>query len=545
MTSNQTLYFNGNILTMAGDQPEYVEAVLVKDGKIAFTGSKQEANALANPDVKRHDLQGHTLTPGFIDTWGHFGLFAQQTLSLNVGYFADNPPRSRSELIAQLKKDGKLLNGWLIAAEYMDGLMKDGPLTIADLDAAFPDTPVLVQNISTLAGLFNTAGLKKLGITADTKVESGAIVVDPTTHQMTGIIIGLPYLNAVAAAYGQFSQDLTFKTYQSAEKIYASYGTTTAQHYQASPEDIQLMRLASDSGVISIDLIALPMSDTVDTLLQGNPNYSFGVYSNVDRGFKVAGILMSTDGGPQLKLAYLSKPYNDTTGFPDGWRGMAYYTQDQVDHYAKLAYEKNIPFFCYSNGDAGIDMALAAIKKAIAETGITEDRRSTISHSFFAREDQLDDYKANHIIAITLSNHIWLYGDIYLDIVGEERADYFCPMVTAHNKGIVVGIHNDVPSSGPDCLFTIWSAVNRKTMSGKTLGTKEKMDPYLALQAFTSNAAYVYREENTKGKILPGMLADLVELDQNPLTIDPDAIKDIKVVNTIKNGKVIYSRNVE
>jgi predicted amidohydrolase YtcJ len=82
-------------------------------------------------------------------------------------------------------------------------------------------------------------------------------------------------------------------------------------------------------------------------------------------------------------------------------------------------------------------------------------------------------------------------------------------------------------------------------MSGKTLGTKEKMDPYLALQAFTSNAAYVYREENAKGKILPGMLADLVELDQNPLTIDPDAIKDIKVVNTIKNGKVIYSRNAE
>ena len=138
-----------------------------------------------------------------------------------------------------------------------------------------------------------------------------------------------------------------------------------------------------------------------------------------------------------------------------------------------------------------------------------------------------------------------MYGDIYLNIVGEERADHLPPMVAAHNKGIVVGIHNDVSSSGPDCLFTIWSAVNRKIMLGKKLGAKEKMYPYLAMQAFTSNAAYVYREENTKGKIPPGMLADLVELDQNPLTIDPDAIKDIKVVNTIKNGKVIYSKSSE
>ena len=130
------------------------------------------------------------------------------------------------------------------------------------------------------------------------------------------------------------------------------------------------------------------------------------------------------------------------------------------------------------------------IEKLFSSAINKKDRRSTFSHSFFAREDQLDDYQADHIIAITLSNHIWLYGDIYLNIVGEERADHFAPMVTAHNKGIVVGIHHDVPSSGRDCLFTIWSAVNRKTMSGKTLEAKEKMNPYLALQAFTSNAAW-------------------------------------------------------
>ena len=102
-------------------------------------------------------------------------------------------------------------------------------------------------------------------------------------------------------------------------------------------------------------------------------------------------------------------------------------------------------------------------------------------------------------------------------------------------------MHNDSPSSGPDTLFSIWASVNRKTFGGRTLGPEQRIDPYLALQCFTTHAAYQYREESRKGMIARGMLADLVELDRNPLKVDPDAIKDIRVVRTIKSGQVIYS----
>ncbi len=537
-----SVYFNGDILTMEGDKPQYVEAVVVKGKKIAYVGNMRDAltEAGANPVI--NDLQGQTLIPGFIDAWGHFTLIAQNTLGVNLGYFSKKPPHTTQELIDRLKAEARPFNGWIIGAEYADAFLTDGPLTITQLDKAFPNQPVFVNNISTLTGIVNSAGLKKLGITKSTKVVQGMIPIDPKTGKLTGELIGNPNISATAKVFGKYSQDLMMETYRKAEKIYASNGFTTAQSYETTPEDIRNMRQAVDRNVISLDLIALPTYDVVDQLLATNPKYPFGIYTRGDGGFKVAGILVSTDGAPQLRLAYFTKSYVDTTGFPKDWRGMAVATQDLVNHYAKLAYEKNIQYYGYSNGDAGIDMTLSAIAKAIKETGLTEDRRTAIAHSFFIRDDQLDQYKTNKILPQFMPNHIWMYGDVYRKILGEDRAGNMVPLNLASIKGMQFGIHNDTPSSGPSALFTIWTAVNRKTYAGTTLGPDQRIDPYIALRGFTSVAAYQYKEEASKGSIATGKLADMVLLDRNPLKVDPIEIKDIQIVKTIKNGKDLYMR---
>jgi predicted amidohydrolase YtcJ len=392
-----------------------------------------------------------------------------------------------------------------------------------------------------LTGQVNSAGLKKLGITKSTKAVSGFIAKDPKTGELTGELIGMPYLDAVAKAVGKYSKDLTFETYRKAEKIYLANGITTAQSYESSISDINNMRQAIDKGIVKLDLIALPTFDVVDQLLASNAQYPFGIYSLGDHGFKVAGIMVPTDGAPQLRLAYFSKPYADTTGFGKDWRGFPYYPQSTIDHYAKLAYDKNIQYFGYSNGDAGIDMTLSAIAKATKEVGYKQDRRTAISHSMFVREDQLNQYRDMDIMALFLSNHTWLYGDVYPVILGEPRAENINPLKTIIDKGVNYGVHSDAPSSGPSILFTLWSAVNRKTLSGKVLGPEQRIDPYLALKGVTTNAAYQYREEQSKGTIAAGKLADLVELDRNPIKVKPDEIKDIRVMQTIKAGKQLYS----
>lgn len=536
-----TVYVNGDILTMQGDMPQYVEAIVVQDDKITFSGDKNQALTLAGPNPTLYDLKGHTLMPGFIDSWGHFALVAQNTLGVNLGYFAKHPPNTKAQAINKLLSEGKPFNGWILSSGYSEAMLSDGGLSLADLDKAFPNQPLLIQNISTLTGQVNSAGLKKLGITKSTKAVSGFIPVDAKTGELTGELIGMPFMEAVVNAVGKYSQDITFETYRKAEQIYLSNGFTTAQSYESTVDDISKMRTAVQEKIISLDLIALPTYDVVDALLKTNPNFRFGTYNNNDRGFKVAGMMVPTDGAPQLRLAYFTKPFTDTGSFNKDWRGFPFNSQSMVDHYVKLAYEKNIQYFGYSNGDAGIDMTLAALQKAIKETGITENRRTVISHSFFAREDQLVQYRDNNIIAITLPNHIWLYGDVYLKILGEERAKNISPLRSADRLGVKIGIHNDTPSSGPNVLFSVWSAVNRKTFSGKTLGEEERIDAYKALQGFTVNAAYQYKEELSKGTIAKGMLADLVELDRNPLKVGADEIKNIRVLQTIKHGKRLYN----
>ena len=538
--NTSTVYVNGDILTMQGVKPQYVEALVVRNDKIVFAGDKAQALAQAGSNPTLQDLKGHTLMPGFIDSWGHFALIAQNTLGVNLGYFAPNPPQNKAQAIQKLLTEGKPFNGWILSSGYSEAMLADGGLSLADLDKAYPDQPLLIQNISTLTGQVNTAGLKKLGITKATKAVSGFIPTDPKTGELTGELIGMPFLEAVVRAVGTYSQDITFDTYRKTEQIYLSNGFTTAQSYEATVAEMNNMRQAIEQKVLSLDLIALPTYDVVDTLLKSNPNFQFGTYNQGDRGFKVAGMMVPTDGAPQLRLAYFTKPFLDTTGFGKDWRGFPYNAQSLVDHYAKLAYEKNIQYFGYSNGDAGIDMTLAALNNAIKETGVTENRRSVISHSFFVRDDQLTQYKQQNIIAITLPNHIWLYGDVYLKILGEDRANNISPLRTADKLGVKIGLHNDTPSSGPNALFSVWSAVNRKTFSGRTLGEEQRIDAYTALQGFTVNAAYQYKEEAQKGTLAKGMLADLVQLDRNPLKVDTDDIKNIRVVQTIKHGKPLY-----
>ena len=527
---------------MEGDSPGYVEAILVKGNKIVLTGTTNEVMAQAGQNPLLHDLKGHTLMPGFIDTWGHFTLVAQDTLAVNLAYFAKSPPKNKTELIQKLHQEGKPFNGWIMATGYAPTMLTGDALTLADLDKSFPNQPVMVANISTLGGLINSAGLKKLGITKESKATAGVIGVDPKTGELNGELVGNPFFDAVSKAVGSYSQALTFETYRKAEKIYTTNGFTTVQSYQTSPADIRNLSQAVAKGVVNVDLIALPVFDVVDQLLKTDAHYPFGAYSNGDHGFKVAGLLVSTDAAPQLRLAYFTQPYQDTSGYGKDWRGMDLYPQSLIDHYAKLAYEKNIQLFAYSNGDAGIDMTLAAVKKAIKETGITEDRRNVIAHSYFPRNDQLAQYKDLNFTMLTLPNQIWLYGDLYLKTLGEERASNMAPLASAQKYGVRTGLHNDSPGSGPNLLFTISSAVNRQTYGGKVLGPDQRIDPYIALQGITINAAYEYKEEASKGSIAAGKLADLVELDRNPLKVSPDEIKDIQVIQTIKGGKQLFAK---
>ena len=138
--------------------------------------------------------------------------------------------------------------------------------------------------------------------------------------------------------------------------------------------------------------------------------------------------------------------------------------------------------------------------------------------------------------------HMMVYGDLLMKELGPERASLESPLASALAAGLRSTIHCDCPSASPNMMEAVWTAVTRTTMSGQVLGPEEQVSPYAALLGATRNVAYTYREEATKGTITAGKIADLVILDANPLTAEPDKSKDIRVVETIKRGQTIYAR---
>jgi hypothetical protein len=184
-------------------------------------------------------------------------------------------------------------------------------------------------------------------------------------------------------------------------------------------------------------------------------------------------------------------------------------------------------------------MILDAHRAAGAPSG----KRTTIVHSHFVRRDQLDKYAEYDMLASFFTNHMFFWGDVHVENTGKDRAYFMSPMRSARERGIRASNHSDFAVTPLDPMFILWTSVNRMSRSGQVIGPDERIAPHDGLRALTIDAAYQYGEEDRKGSIEMGKLADLTILEANPTTVDAAAIKDIKVSETIKEGKTIYKRD--
>ncbi|MCC7488949.1 MAG: amidohydrolase family protein, partial [Gammaproteobacteria bacterium] len=212
-----------------------------------------------------------------------------------------------------------------------------------------------------------------------------------------------------------------------------------------------------------------------------------------------------------------------------------------LDGMFRQCYGHGLQAIVHANGDAAIDMALAAHEAAI-EADPGRDRRTVIIHSQFVRRDQLQKYADLKLIPSFYTEHTFFFGEAHVKNRGLEQASFISPMKTAIAMGLKPTNHTDFSVVPIDQMMVLWSAVNRTMRSGQVLGPDERISPMEAIRAITINAAYQYFEEGSKGSIQPGKLADLVILDRNPLTVPVDDIRHIRVVETIKEGRTIYPR---
>jgi predicted amidohydrolase YtcJ len=252
---------------------------------------------------------------------------------------------------------------------------------------------------------------------------------------------------------------------------------------------------------------------------------------------RIGGVKIVADGSPQGKTAFWTKPL--LTPGPNGekdWRGEPNIVPEELNKLVKLAYDNDIQVMVHCNGDATIDMVLDAHKAAGAPAG----KRTVIVHSQFVRPDQLDLYARYGFLVSFFTNHAFFWGDVHVENLGRERAWFLSPTRSAIARGLHFTNHSDFAVTPLNPMFILWTSVSRTSRSGQVIGPDERISPEQGLRALTIDAAYQYGEETEKGSLEVGKLADLVVLDRNPTKVPVDAIKDIKVTETFKEGSPVF-----
>ena len=522
----QKLYFGGDIVTMEGEG-DSVEAVLIENKKIKAAGALAQLTPLCSRRVKKVDLQGRTLMPSFIDPHGHISLAAQVSFMASL-----NKCTSFAEIVTTLKEYIKERKPkFVMGFGYDHNFLKEGRHPDKDiLDQASPELPIFILHTSGHMGCANSAALRLAGIDENTPNPPGG-----TIGRVAGSQEPSGYLEE--SAIGKIQQLLIqsiklnlFRLLAETQQTYLENGITTVQDGATTKKVIRFFQVMAAAGRLKLDVIAYPIMQAGKPVLPDSRRYF--------RHFRVGGCKLILDGSPQGKTAWMTKPYEGE----EDYRGYPALTDEQAEAFIAAAINSNQQLLAHCNGDAAGDQFIKYYKKGLTAS-INPNKnnlRPVMIHCQTARSDQLDAMAELGMIPSIFVAHTYYWGDVHLKNFGPQRGHKISPAKSALDRGLNITFHQDAPVVPPLMLFTIWCAVNRLTRSGITVGPQERISVYEALQAVTINAAYQYFEEDSKGSIKAGKLADLVILDRNPLKVPAMEIKDIQVLETIKEGRTLY-----
>ena len=539
------IYFGGDIITMEGTTATYAEAIAVKAGEIVFVGSKADAFKLRSDSTVMNDLQGRTMLPGFLDAHSHYSNSLLVANQCKLYAPPSGTAKDVESIITALKvyaaersiPKGEMIMGY----GYDDNVMPNGRLLNRDdLDRAFPDNPVRIDHVSMHGAVLNSLALKYYGINAGTKTPPGGVIVrKPGTNEPYGLIMETAFLPVFEKSTPMTpEQEIEFT--RAGQLLYAEAGITTAQEGATHLAQLHIIKRASDAGSNIIDVVAYPFITDVDNILKEFPQDEWLKYKN---NFKIGGIKITIDGSPQGRTAFFSTPY--LTGGPEGeknWLGELTFPQETVNQMVKKVYEMNVPLILHCNGDGAIDAFLKAYESARAGDYRKPWNVTTI-HSQFMRKDQMVKFAKYSVRPSFYTLHTYYFYEAHLKNRGFEQAQYISPMRDAIDAGMKPTNHTDFVVAPLDQMMMLWSAVNRISREGAKVGLSQCVSPYEGLQAMTINVAAQYDEADSKGSLKMGKRADMVILDKNPLKIEPIFIKDIKVLETIKDGKTIYKKD--
>ncbi|NND75006.1 MAG: amidohydrolase [Ilumatobacter sp.] len=544
-----TVFTAREIVTMDPGQP-LVEAVAVKDGRVLAAGSLDECTSWG-PHVVDDRYADHVLTPGMIEAHAHSleGAFA---LLPYAGWFdrhrADGSTatgiRSYADLLDLLRSldhdtagsDEPIVVGGFDPIYFTD----EARLTREHLDRVSAERPIFVFHASAHLATVNSAMLRHHDITRDTETVG---VARDASGEPNGELQEMPAMALASSGLLAILKKMNDPAaIEALGQICANQGITMLVDLGASGLTRPGERELWQRTVNAEDYPARIAQRHLIGMMPGSTDWSAAAdqldsFRDDDTAkLRTAGLKIVLDGSIQGFTAKMDWPgyYTGTDIAVD--HGMWMVPPDQLLDMCRPFHERRINTHVHCNGDLTIDLWIDTVEQLLLESAWL-DHRYTVQHCQLTTAAQYRRMARLGMCANIFTNHLWYWGDQHHDVtVGPERARRMEACATAEREGVSFSIHSDANVTPLGHLHTMWCAVNRVTPSGRVLGEHERISPQSALQAVTTSAAYQLHLDHEFGTIECGKAADFTVLEDNPLTVDPMAIKDIAVWGTVIGG---------
>lgn len=536
-----TIYSGGPILTINDSLPK-VEAVAVKDGRILAAGTLADISAFKGETTEAFDLNGRTMLPGFVDSHGHVVMGGIQALSANLLAPPDGDVTDIASLQATLKAWAEKNAATVDKVKMIIGFGYDNAQlaelrhpTREDLDAVSTEVPIVIVHQSGHLGVANSKALELAGITASTENPEGGVIQRTSDGTPNGVLEEYAFFNVLIPLLGTLGPEGLSAFAEAGADLWMRYGYTTAQDGRSSGAVVEALKAVDADKGLPVDVIAYP------DVLEAKDYIAQHVSRDYEGKVRVGGCKLTIDGSPQGFTALRDRPYYDPVGdYPPGYAGYASVTMEKVQDAVNWCYENGIQIITHANGEGASDMLIAAIGAAQKKYG-DPGNRPVLIHGQFLREDQVDSYKRLGVFMSLFPMHTFYWGDWHRDhTVGPVNADNISPTGWVRERGMKFGSHHDAPVAFPDSMRILSATVTRRTRSGDILGPSQRVDVMTALKAMTIWPAWQQFEENDKGSIEVGKLADFVLLSEDPTAIDPEKLAGIKIEGTVKGGNLVY-----
>ncbi len=516
------------------------DSVLIEGGRIKAVGREAECRAIAT-HAEEVNLDGQTVIPGFIDPHGHFpdsGFLKLHRVDLSP------PPLGAcsniAEVLEQLHQKARVTKpgDWVVGAMINPAELEEKRFpTRNELDAVSVEHPVWLFHVSGHAGVANSLALAFRAVDKNSQDPAGGkFGRDPLTGELNGLCEGMSAMGKMGDSEFQISYEKFLSAYVDAADEYLGQGVTLAQNAWATKTLLGYFGQIANESHPPIDTMVLPAGFLEPKLTAGEldiplPEPGSGIFLGPRKVF--------VDGSFHLQTACLTQPYfKPLNGDPHHRCELPFSREQMVTRISKL---HDLGFQCHihANGDAAADLALDAIEAA-QRANRREDHRHTLIHSQNLREDQLDRMATAGVSVSFFPAHLHYFGDFHSAVTfGPDRVRNMCPTRWAEERGIRFTIHNDAQVTPTRPLHLMWCAVNRQSLSGKTIGQDQALSPLSALRAHTIDAAWQVFQEHDRGSIEAGKRADFAVLSGNPLD-DPENMQKLSVSQTLVLGETRY-----